>query len=73
MTEKGCVQCPEDTFSGPGADVCEPCPDEWTALAGSTDPADCSPPTSKITVAILVVSHQSFQLETLSSKQFSCL
>ena len=47
MTESGCVQCPEDTFSGPGADVCEPCPDEWTAPAGSTDPADCSAPISK--------------------------
>jgi uncharacterized Zn finger protein (UPF0148 family) len=40
MTETGCQQCGENTFSGDGALSCTRCPDGTTSAAGS---AFCSP------------------------------
>ena len=41
MTESGCQQCGENTFSGPGASSCTKCPDENISPAGSTSQGDC--------------------------------
>ena len=42
MTESGCQQCGENTFSGAGASSCTSCPDRKLSAAGSTSVADCS-------------------------------
>ena len=41
MTENGCVQCGENTYSGAGASSCTSCPDDMISAAGSTSEADC--------------------------------
>ena len=41
MTESGCQQCEENTYSGDGAESCTSCPDGKISAAGSTSEADC--------------------------------
>ena len=41
MTESGCQQCGENTYSGAGASSCTSCPDGKMSAAGSTSEADC--------------------------------
>ena len=41
MTENGCQQCGENTYSGAGASECTSCPDNKISDAGSTSEADC--------------------------------
>ena len=41
MTEEGCQQCEENTYSGAGASSCTSCPDDMISAAGSTSEADC--------------------------------
>ena len=41
MTEDGCQQCGEDTYSGDEATECTSCPDGMTSDAGSTSKSDC--------------------------------
>ena len=41
MTENGCQQCGENTYSGDGASSCTSCPDDMISAAGSTSEADC--------------------------------
>ena len=41
MTDSGCQQCGENTFSGDGAESCTDCPDGSTSAAGSTTQDDC--------------------------------
>ena len=41
MTENGCEQCKENTYSGAGASSCTSCPDGKISAAGSTSEADC--------------------------------
>ena len=36
MTESGCEQCPENTYSGYGASICTTCPSGKVSEAGST-------------------------------------
>ena len=42
MTENGCQQCGENTYSGAGASSCTSCPDGKISAAGSTSEADCA-------------------------------
>ena len=42
MTESGCQQCGENTFSGAGASSCTSCPDGKLSAAGSTSADDCA-------------------------------
>ena len=42
MTENGCQQCGENTYSGDGASSCTSCPDGKISAAGSTSEADCA-------------------------------
>ena len=42
MTENGCQQCEENTYSGAGASSCTSCPDGKISAAGSTSEADCA-------------------------------
>ena len=41
MTDSGCQQCGENTFSGDGASSCTSCPDGMVSVAGSTSEDDC--------------------------------
>ena len=41
MTESGCQQCEENTFSGDGASSCTSCPDSKLSAEGSTSEDDC--------------------------------
>ena len=41
MTESGCQQCGESTYSGAGASSCTSCPDGMISAAGSTSVDDC--------------------------------
>ena len=41
MTENGCQQCGENTFSGDGASSCTSCPDGMISAAGSGSDEDC--------------------------------
>ena len=41
MTENGCQQCGENTYSGAGASSCTSCPDGMISAAGSTSESDC--------------------------------
>ena len=41
MTDSGCQQCGENTFSGDGASSCTSCPDGKLSAAGSTSEDDC--------------------------------
>ena len=41
MTESGCQQCGENTYSGDGATECTSCPDGMISSAGSTTKSDC--------------------------------
>ena len=41
MTENGCQQCGENTYSGAGASSCTSCPDGMISPAGSTSEEDC--------------------------------
>ena len=41
MTNSGCQQCGENTFSGPGASSCTSCPDGKVSAAGSKSATDC--------------------------------
>ena len=41
MTESGCQQCGENTYSGDGASSCTSCPDGKLSAAGSTSEDDC--------------------------------
>ena len=41
MTESGCQQCGENTYSGNAAESCTSCPDGMLSAAGSTSEADC--------------------------------
>ena len=42
MTENGCVQCGENTYSGAGASSCTSCAEGKISAAGSTSEADCA-------------------------------
>ena len=42
MTESGCQQCGENTYSGDGAESCTSCPEGKISVAGSMSEADCS-------------------------------
>ena len=42
MTDSGCQQCGENTFSGAGASSCTSCPDGMISAAGSTSEDDCA-------------------------------
>ena len=41
MTENGCHQCGENTYSDDGASSCTSCPDGMISAAGSTSEEDC--------------------------------
>ena len=41
MTDSGCQQCGENTYSGAGASSCTSCPDGMISAAGSTSENDC--------------------------------
>ena len=41
MTDTGCQQCGENTYSGDGASSCSNCPDGMISAAGSTSVSDC--------------------------------
>ena len=41
MTENGCQQCGENTYSDAGASSCTSCPDGKISAAGSTSEDDC--------------------------------
>ena len=41
MTDSGCQQCEENTFSGPGASSCTSCPEGKLSAAGSALSDDC--------------------------------
>ena len=41
MTESGCQQCGENTYSGAGASECTSCPDDKVSAAGSTSEDSC--------------------------------
>ena len=42
MTDGGCEQCEENTFSSAGASSCTNCPAGMVSRAGSTSQSDCS-------------------------------
>ena len=42
MTENGCEQCKENTYSGAGASSCTSCAEGKISAAGSTSEADCA-------------------------------
>ena len=42
MTDNGCRQCGENTFSTEGASSCESCPEDMVSAAGSSSEDDCS-------------------------------
>ena len=42
MTETGCQQCGENTFSTAGASSCSSCPKDMVSAAGSTSEDNCS-------------------------------
>ena len=42
MTETGCQQCGENTFSAAGASSCSSCPKDMVSAAGSTSEDNCS-------------------------------
>ena len=41
LTDGGCEQCPENTYSPDKAKSCTSCPDDKVSPAGSTSVADC--------------------------------
>ena len=41
MTDSGCEECGNDTYSGYGADNCTSCPDGMVSDAGSDSEYDC--------------------------------
>ena len=41
MTDSGCQQCGENTYSADGASSCSSCPAGKVAAAGSTSPDNC--------------------------------
>ena len=41
MTDTGCEECEENTYSGAGASKCTSCPDEKVSVAGSTSESNC--------------------------------
>ena len=41
LTDDGCQQCPENTFSADKATSCTSCPDGKISPAGSTSASDC--------------------------------
>ena len=41
MTDSGCQQCEENTYSGDGASSCTSCPEGTFSVAGSTSETDC--------------------------------
>ena len=41
MTESGCIQCEENTYSGDGASSCTSCPEGKASKAGSSSVEDC--------------------------------
>ena len=41
MTESGCQQCGENTYSGDGASSCTSCPDGKLSAEGSTSEDHC--------------------------------
>ena len=41
MTEGGCQQCGENTYSGAGASFCTRCPEGKVSKAGSKSARDC--------------------------------
>ena len=41
LTERGCEQCGENSFSAAEDDVCTPCPGGTTSPAGSVSHKDC--------------------------------
>ena len=42
MTDSGCQQCGENTYSGDGASSCISCPDGKLSAAGSTSADGCA-------------------------------
>ena len=42
MTDSGCQQCGENTFSAAEASSCSSCPKDMVSAAGSTSEDDCS-------------------------------
>ncbi|KAL5246746.1 hypothetical protein ACHWQZ_G018832 [Mnemiopsis leidyi] len=41
MTDEGCVECPEDTYSEAGASSCTPCPAGTASTPGARSEGDC--------------------------------
>ena len=41
MTESGCQQCGENTYSGDEASSCTRCPEGKVSIAGSKSAGDC--------------------------------
>ena len=41
MTDSGCQQCGENSYSGDGASSCTSCPEGKVAAAGSASEDDC--------------------------------
>ena len=41
MTDSGCQQCGENTYSGDGASSCKSCPNGKVSNAGSSSVEDC--------------------------------
>ena len=41
MTDSGCLQCGENTFSADGASSCTSCSEGMISAAGSTSDGDC--------------------------------
>ena len=53
MTENGCQQCGENTYSGDGAESCTSCPEGGFSPAGSTSESDCGPGKSLVHAALI--------------------
>ena len=41
MTDEGCRECPENTYSEAGASSCSPCPEGTASTPGARSEADC--------------------------------
>jgi hypothetical protein len=68
MTETGCKQCGENTFSGDRASSCTSCPDGMHSAAGSTfcSPDDEEGPDDLLTPGKLCVSNFIYFLRTVN-------
>ena len=64
MTESGCQQCGDDTYSSDGANICTSCPDGKICDAGSISEADCYEPEGKKMIDLLNSPYMTY-IETL--------